>query len=68
MSNLTNITTTVTAMQDNELETMSTELQQLRKENDALKLENQRLNNQLDEQIKLTHRARQGRWRNSAAR
>ena len=54
MSNLTNITTTVAAMQDNELSTMSTEHQQLRDENKALKQVNLRLNQQLDEQTKLT--------------
>ena len=53
MSNLTNITTAVAAMQDNELETMSIELQQLRNENDALKLENQRLKTQLDDKTSL---------------
>lgn len=40
-------------MQDNELETMSIELQQLRNENDALKLENQRLKTQLDDKTSL---------------
>jgi regulator of replication initiation timing len=44
----------VTAIQDNELETMSTELHKLREENDAIKQENLRLNQKLDEQIKLT--------------
>ena len=54
MSDLTNITTMVTAMQDNELETMTNELHKLREENDVLKQENLRVNQKLDEQIKLT--------------
>ena len=49
MANLPNISEIVAALQDNQLQTMSTQLEELRKENDALKFENQRRKTQLDE-------------------
>ena len=49
MADLPNISENVAAQQDNQLQTMSTQLEMLRNENAALKLENQRRKTQLDE-------------------